>query len=99
VSFKGPGYTADAFVDRATGSYELTVTTMGIVAVLNDLHKGRDTGAVWAWVIDLSAGLLVLVSITGMILLWFVHKRRVTGYVIAIAGAVISYLMYRYVAP
>ncbi len=25
VSFKGPGYTADAFIDRDTGKYDLTV--------------------------------------------------------------------------
>ncbi|MFN7919532.1 MAG: PepSY-associated TM helix domain-containing protein [Bryobacteraceae bacterium] len=99
VSFKGPGYTADTFVDRATGAYQLTVTTMGLVAVLNDLHKGRDTGKRWAWVIDLSAALLVLVSMTGMILLWFVHKRRVSGYAIALLGLAISYLSYLWSVP
>lgn len=86
VSFKGPGYTADAFVERSTGRYELTVTTMGAVAILNDLHKGRDTGRIWSLVIDVSAVLLVLVSLTGMVLLWFVHRRRWSGYAVAAAG-------------
>ena len=45
VSFKAPGYAADAFIDRATGAYELTVSKMGFAAVVNDLHKGRDSGA------------------------------------------------------
>lgn len=99
ISFKGPGYAADSIVDRATGAYELTITTMGLVAVLNDLHKGRDTGPGWSWVIDLSAVLLVLVSVTGMVLLWFVQKRRVSGYVVAAAGLVISYLSYRWWVP
>jgi hypothetical protein len=99
VSFKGPGYAADAFVDRATGSYEMTVTTMGLVAVLNDLHKGRDTGAGWSWVIDISAALLVLVSVTGMWLLWFVQKRRVSGYVVSAVGLVVSYFGYRWLVP
>lgn len=99
VSFKGPGYAADGFVERATGSYELTVTAMGLVAVMNDLHKGRDSGRGWAWVIDLSAALLVLVSLTGMILLWFVHRRRISGYAVALAGLVISYLSYRLTVP
>lgn len=99
VSFKGPAYTADAFVDRASGSYELTVTTMGLVALLNDLHKGRDTGRAWAWVIDVSAALLVFVSATGMVLMWFVYKRRVSGYTIAVLGCVISYLAYVWWVP
>ena len=99
VSFKGPGYTADAFIDRASGAYELTITSMGWIAVWNDLHKGRDTGPVWAWVIDLSAVLLVLVSVTGAGLLWFVHKRRVSGYFAAIAGTIASWVLYRLFVP
>lgn len=99
VSFKGPGYAADTFVDLASGAYELTVTTMGLVAVLNDLHKGRDTGAGWSWVIDLSAVLLILVSVTGMWLLWFVHKRRLSGYAVGVVGLVASYWSYRWLVP
>src|ERR1700677_1527280 len=67
VAFKGPRYSADAFIDRATGRYELTETRMGFFAVLNDLHKGRDTGSAWAWVIDLSAVLMTLVSLPGLL--------------------------------
>ena len=47
VALKSPGYAADVFIDRATGRYELTEAKMGFVAVLNDLHKGRDSGAAW----------------------------------------------------
>ena len=60
ISFKGPAYTADTLVDRQTAAYDLTETRMGFVALLNDLHKGRDSGRAWAWVIDLSAGLMTL---------------------------------------
>ena len=44
ISFRGPGYTADTFVDRKTGRYDLTETRNGFFAVMNDLHKGRDSG-------------------------------------------------------
>ena len=43
VAFKGPGYSADVLIVRATGRYELTESRMGLFAVLNDLHKGRDS--------------------------------------------------------
>ena len=66
MSFKGPGYAADAFVDRKTSAYDVTETRMGVVAIINDLHKGRDTGPAWAQIIDLSAILMMLVSITGL---------------------------------
>ena len=34
-----------------------------MAAIVNDLHKGRDTGPVWGAVIDLSAAVLVFVSL------------------------------------
>jgi hypothetical protein len=94
VLFKGPGYEADASVDRHTGKYELTVSRFGFVAVLNDLHKGRDTGGKWSIVIDLSAVLMTLVSLTGLTLIFFLNKRRVFGLAIAAAGALLCYLAY-----
>ncbi|MBC7806416.1 MAG: PepSY-associated TM helix domain-containing protein, partial [Akkermansiaceae bacterium] len=46
VSFKAPGYAADGYIDRRTGTYRLTTTEEGAVAAMNDLHKGRHSGAV-----------------------------------------------------
>ena len=99
VSFKGPGYMADAFIDRESGNYELSETRMGLVAVMNDLHKGRDSGRVWGWMIDLSAVLMALVSLTGLALIFFLSKRRVSGLVIAGMGAVVCYAAYLIWAP
>ena len=88
VSFKGPGYAADAFIDRGTGGYKLTETSHGWVAVVNDLHKGRDTGPVWSAVIDGSAVLMTVVSLTGLVLLFYLKLRRKPGLVITLVGAV-----------
>ena len=79
VSFKGPGYAADAFIDRKTAKYDLTETRMGLVAIVNDLHKGRDSGRAWAQIIDVSAVVMVLVSLTGLTLIFFLHKRLALG--------------------
>jgi hypothetical protein len=94
VSFKGPGYSADVFIDRATGRYELTETRQGWIAVLNDLHKGRDSGGVWAVIIDISAVLMTAVSISGLLLIFFLQKRRLSGLLVAIAGVILSCLAY-----
>src|SRR4051794_17062498 len=74
VAFKGPGYIADANVDRRSGKYEFSESRLGPVALLNDLHKGRDTGVAWKLLIDVSAGLLTFISLSGLVLLYFVHK-------------------------
>jgi hypothetical protein len=99
VSFKGPGYMADGFIERDSGKYELVETRNGFVAVINDLHKGRDTGKVWSGVIDASAILLVLVSATGLVLIWFVYKRRTSGLVLAGVGGVVCWMLYRVFVP
>jgi hypothetical protein len=94
ISFKGPGYSADVSIDRASGRYELTETRQGFFAVLNDLHKGRDTGKAWAAVIDVSAVLMTLVSLTGLLLIFFLQRKRLSGLLVAAAGAVLCYLAY-----
>jgi uncharacterized protein len=94
VVFKGPGYEASALIDRATGRYDVTESRMGFAAVINDLHKGRDTGGVWKAVIDISAALLVFISLTGLSLLYFVHKYRLAGMILLGAGALTTYIVY-----
>jgi uncharacterized protein len=94
VAFKGPGYSADVFIDRSTGRYELTESRMGFVAVLNDLHKGRDSGKKWNTIIDVSAVLMTLVSLTGLLLIFFLQKKRLSGLLALGAGAALCYLAY-----
>ena len=99
VSFKGPGYSADTFIDRDAGTYEVTETRMGWGAVINDLHKGRDAGAAWKVLIDVCAVLMTLVSLTGFALIFFLAKRRVSGLVMAAVGAVLCYVVYVVFVP
>ena len=47
------------------GSAEHEVTSRGAVSWLNDLHKGRHTGLVWSWFIDLFAVACLVFCITG----------------------------------
>jgi hypothetical protein len=94
VTFKGPGYAADAFIDRTTGHYDLTETSQGVIAVINDLHKGRDTGKSWSLLIDISAVLMTLVSLTGLVLLFYIKRRRRSGLVLALVGTVVVVAVY-----
>ncbi|TDW96984.1 hypothetical protein EDB95_4820 [Dinghuibacter silviterrae] len=95
VSFKGPGYAADAFIDRGTGAFDIMETTAGFVGVINDLHKGRDTGHTWSLFIDICALLLVVVSLTGFLLILFLKKKRLSGLAVAVCGLFVAWLVYR----
>src|SRR5690606_24555320 len=87
--FKGPGYAADATIDRESGSYQMTESLHGAVAVMNDLHKGRDSGKVWSAVIDITALLTIFVSLTGVVLVLYIRRKRNSGVITAVAGTIV----------
>lgn len=93
LSYRGPGYSADAFVDISTGSYELNIEEQGWIGVLNDLHKGRDTESSWNWLIDVSGIFLVAISVTGLALQLLLSKRRRSALVVAAIGAALTLLL------
>ena len=93
-SFKGPGFNADGFIDRTNGHYELTITRYGLIAIINDLHKGRDSGKAWAWLIDVSAVLMILVSITGFLMLFLMKKKIAGGLIISVLGTIAMVVVY-----
>lgn len=99
VSFRGPGYSADAFINRQDGTMQLTELKLGAIAIMNDLHKGRDSGNAWKWVIDASAVFLIIVSLSGLIMLFFLKKKRVNGVLIALLGGILCYLIYKIWIP
>ncbi len=74
LDFKGPGYDASVYIPLLNPVAQLSVTDYGTVAWLNDLHKGRNTGDSWHWFIDISALLMVLFVLTGVVLL--IPKKR-----------------------
>lgn len=94
LSFKGPGYAADAFIDRTNGTYEVAFMRAGVIGILNDLHKGRDSGSGWSVLIDISAILMTLVSLTGIILILYIKRKRLSGLVIATIGLVLAWLVW-----
>lgn len=67
-SIKQAGLSTSIAVDLETGEAFYEQTQYGWWAVLNDLHKGRNTSNFWGWIIDLSSILFIIFAITGFIL-------------------------------
>ena len=76
VAMPRPGGDAWVSVDRGSGTIKSEVTSQGLLSLLNDLHKGRNTGLVWRLFIDLFAGAAILFTTTGLLLLQFHAKHR-----------------------
>lgn len=93
ISYRGPGYGADAFLDLPAGSYQVTVEQQGWAGILNDLHKGRDTAGSWNWLIDVSGIFLVAIAVTGLALQLLLRKRRRSALVVAGIGGLITILL------
>jgi len=87
ITFKAPGYSAECSIDMATGAYDVTIDYQGLVGVLNDLHRGRDAGTAWAWVIDATGLFLTLISATGLGLLVYLKKVRAKALLTMAVGA------------
>ena len=73
---------------------EVEVQKGTMVAILNDLHKGRHTGRAWSWVLDGSALGIMLVSVTGFIILFQQAKWRRSGLAAAATGVLTPWLIY-----
>ncbi|MEP6784692.1 MAG: PepSY-associated TM helix domain-containing protein [Sphingomonadales bacterium] len=71
-----PGGDGWISIDRATGAVTSEITDRGWISYLNDLHKGRNSGAVWKWFIDVFAFASLVFALTGLVLLWIHSKRR-----------------------
>jgi len=76
LSVPRPGGDAWLTIARDTGEVRYEVTKRGWVSYLNDLHKGRNTGPLWGWFIDVFAVACVLFAGTGLFLLKMHSGRR-----------------------
>jgi hypothetical protein len=51
------------------GKAEYELTSRGAISWLNDMHKGRNTGPVWSWFIDIFALACLVFCITGFLIM------------------------------
>lgn len=58
------------------GAAEFENTDRGWISWLNDVHKGRNTGAAWNWFIDIFAGACLVFCVTGLLILKFHAANR-----------------------
>ena len=97
IAFKAPGETREVQVKKPDGQTKVHAEAFNFAAVINNLHRGRNTGSAWRWLIDLSAALIVLACATGMVLWLALPRRRVLGiiaFAVGIAGTVaVVYLL------
>lgn len=76
IALPRPGGDGWATIAREDGAVLHEVTDRGWVSYLNDLHKGRGTGTVWSWFLDVFAVACLIFCITGLFLLHLHAGKR-----------------------
>lgn len=94
LEFKRPAGYAMVLVDFAAGEVEVEQSFAGYLALANDLHKGRDSGALWSWLIDVTAISCLLFSLTGFYLLLKNKSQKSLGNSLALLGGISALLIY-----
>lgn len=94
LSFKRPAGFAVALVDLNRAEVELEQQFSGYLALANDLHKGRDSGLAWKWLIDITAIACLLFAITGFYLLLKMPSKKSLGNTLAVLGGLMALLAY-----
>lgn len=93
LSLPRPGGDAWLSIDLVSGELLYERSDRGWVSYLNDLHKGRNTGSVWFWFIDIFSVACIIFCVTGLILLSRYAGNRPTTWPMVALGLVIPLLL------
>jgi hypothetical protein len=80
--FGGPNKVIQVEYWVGNRSAGVRTTQNGLIATLTNLHKGTTMPAPWILLIDTLAGAMIFLSVSGTILWWETHRRRLAGIVI-----------------
>jgi hypothetical protein len=67
-NIKKAGKNTAITIDLTSGELFFEHTDYGWWALMNDLHKGRNTSIFWGWIIDISSALCIVFALSGFIL-------------------------------
>ena len=95
IRLEGPAGSTDIWALLDTGEVEVTQKPATIVSLIMDLHRGKNSGTAWSWLIDISAIVIMILSIAGFILFLSIKTRLMTHLLITASSlAVMIFLIW-----
>jgi len=82
IQLEGVKGASTLLVDMRTGEADVTVTRATPTSVIEDLHRGKNAGLAWRGVIDISAILILAMSIIGYVLFFSLRFRLRTSLIL-----------------
>lgn len=93
VPLPRPGGDAWLRLNLTDGELEYEKTERGVIAYLNDLHKGRNTGKAWSWFLDIFALACLIFCVTGLFLLKMHASNRRQTWPLVVGGVLVPLLV------
>ena len=99
IQFQGSRGASTVTVDTDSGAAEVVNKPSSLLTVLNDLHRGKNSGAAWRWVIDLTAIVVMALSLLGFVLFFSLRFRLKTSLLITAASLLILAAVFFLLTP
>lgn len=79
LRFSGVKGSTDVFVDLEVHEAEVETSRANVTSIIHDLHRGKDAGFFWKRLIDVTAILILAMSVAGLILFFSLRFRLATS--------------------
>jgi hypothetical protein len=91
IRMEGPKGSSDIDVDLQSGRADIKVARASLTAVIQDLHRGKNSGAAWRFVIDAAGYIVIALSLIGYVLFFSLRFRLRTSLILtAVSLAVLA---------
>ena len=92
IRLESPAGSTDVWAMLDTGEIEVSSKPASTVSLINDLHRGKNSGIAWSWLIDISAITILILSIAGFILFLSIKSRLLTHLLLTAASLAVLIL-------
>lgn len=99
LRLEGATGTTDIILNLHTGLAEATIQPATATSIVNDLHKGTNAGAAWRLLIDVTAVLVLALSLIGYVLFFSLRFRLKTSLVLTVASLAVFIGVYLAFVP
>lgn len=93
IRLESPAGSTDVWVNTMDQQIEITQKPASVVGMLNDLHRGKQVSDAWRWLIDVSAVIIMLLSVAGFVLFLTIKSRLLTHLALTAGSIVVLMLL------
>lgn len=93
IRLESPAGSTDIWAMLDTGEVEITNKPTSTVSLIKDLHRGKNSGIAWSWFIDISAIIILILSIAGFILFLSIKSRLITHLLLTALSLVVLMIL------